>query len=185
MASKFFVVLDMEHIAYGGGKTGPIIQVGVVKMDGVTGQVVDKDQWDIRTDVPCTDLTTKITGITQQDIDSGVSLTKVTKLLKTKYGTNVTYYAWGSDCAILNRHSLQQRGCAPIVHMIDFQHMYQTFIPGSDAVGLKTAMKNHGLEFIGNHHQAMDDAYNTARLIHTVMSKLIINTSPENPVKSE
>lgn len=182
-AHNSFVVIDLEHIALGKGKVGPIIQVGLVKMDGVTGEELGRDEWFINSGgVPCNEFTTQITGITQAHIDSGLPLVRVANLIKTKYGTNTTYYAWGGDCARLNRDSQKLKGCAPIQYMIDFQNMYQTFVPGSNAIGLKRAMADNGLEFVGTHHTAADDAYNTGRLIHKVMGRATMNTLHADPV---
>lgn len=170
-----FVVIDMEFNCDHKGNVSDIIQIGCVKVNGVTGEKTDGVSWYVKPHKPITSYCEELTGITNEILQTqGITFNRAMKLMRALYGSNTTYYAWGTDTYTIQRWCKGHNIESPIKFHTNFQSLYQNFIPTPTGnIGLKQAMADNGLTFEGSHHDALCDAMNTADLILKVMQRCV------------
>jgi len=110
----------------------------------------------------------KLTGITQKTVDEGIDFKEALKefwaSLKSK-----RVVSWGTDGELLVRDSKNLGVDIPNnVQIINLRHTAELLRfsqSGKKPGGLKSTMELFGLEFLGQQHNAVIDALNTARLV--------------------
>lgn len=161
---EFTVVRKQQHLA-------EIIEIGAVKIAEVNGslQIVDKFQTFVRPskNTVLSKHTTEFTGIRQEDVAGAPDYREAVELWNQWIGREDYYLcAWGSD----DKHQLI-RHCKEVKldpgwvkNHNNLQQQYSKKAGGEvyQQVGLKRALEMEGIAFVGSHHRALDDAYNTA-----------------------
>lgn len=123
----------------------------------------------------------ELTGITQEQVDSGVSLFEAYEQMKkdiTKNQTSPFCIQWGLDHYELRQqlgipwdeYCFARRG-------IDVKALYQAYAmskpQGKTVAGLNKALEVMGLEFVGRQHNALNDAVNTFKAFKALTDKMV------------
>ncbi|WP_248928642.1 3'-5' exonuclease [Paenibacillus hamazuiensis] len=179
----YYIVFDLEFSVLRNRQyNADILEIGAIKLLEEDGQLamIDLFHTHVRPSQhrTITPLTTQFTGITQEQVDNAPSFHEAASAFKEWLGED-TYYlcSWGPDDKYqLVRHCREHNlGLDWICNYNDIQLMY-TRLQGGDygqRWGLKKALKAAHLPFFGNHHNALDDAFNTAKLFKLIFAKLI------------
>ncbi|WP_138496003.1 3'-5' exonuclease [Paenibacillus pinistramenti] len=132
-------------------------------------------------------LTTEFTGVTQSDVDNAPLFTEAIEHFKAWLGEDYYLCSWGPDdkYQLVRECSAKKMDLSWIKNYNDIQLSY-TRLSGADIgqrMGLKKSLKAEELPFIGKQHNALDDAFNTAKLFKRHFSKFILecNNAAEEP----
>ena len=134
---------------------------------------------------------TDLTGITQEDVDKGVSLQEAYALMCKdieKYNPSRTPVQWGTGDSRALRTQLGLSHDEFIFRGREFDvktlfQTYQLFNNGSVAAGLASAMTTMGLEFVGTEHNAEDDAHNTFMMFRELGNRLVMSNKIRQVIK--
>jgi inhibitor of KinA sporulation pathway (predicted exonuclease) len=145
-----------------------IIEMGVVELDVQLLELGRRDSYYIKNEYsPVTKRCTELTGITQKTLDKqGRRLSEVFASFSKKYGPgNKAWVAWGSDKEAVDRDCVRKGVRSPFSEAffnlgLEFSQM--TGIGRS--IGLHDALRMLGEEPITEHHRAVNDAIESARV---------------------
>lgn len=122
-----------------------------------------------------------LTGITNEKIISAKSFNEVfSKFIEWCYSYNeqITVYAWsGSDLAQITREMQLKRTEITykvrniLSNWVDFQKDYCKLVKVDKMISLENALNSVGKYFLGNKHDALCDARNTADLFNITRDK--------------
>lgn len=122
-------------------------------------------------------LTTDFTGITQEQVNSAPYIGEAIKSFREWLG-NEPYYlcAWGPDDKhhLVNECRAYRLDCDWIQNYNDIQLQF-TRMQGKDyghRIGLAKALALLDIPFLGKPHNALDDAFNTAKLFKHIFRQL-------------
>lgn len=114
----------------------------------------------------------KLTGITQGQVDNGVSFDDMIQHWLTFLSkhdctpSEVLFASWTDfDIKQLRREVARSTNSIEFPQSIDLQKEYKVAQKHSSIKGVSKALAEQNLEFIGREHSAINDAYNTARLL--------------------
>lgn len=175
---KELIVIDLEATSWeneDGSKTPPdgmrndIIEIGAVKLNTQTGKISQKTSYIVKPrNSTVSSFITKLTTLTQEDVNKGIPFRDACNKLKKEFGTkNKVWCAWGDydrihfqrDCEFYNAQY-------PFgVTFINAKTLFSLVYGLPKELGLRAAMEYLGLEFKGTQHRGHDDAYNTARVL--------------------
>ena len=120
---------------------------------------------------------TKLTGITYEMVADAPNFVKALRLFTdwcNEADDDVTIYAWsGSDYGQVKKEmQLKEYEISEKEQNLlgkpwsDFQHEFDTNLGFERHLSLKVALDMAGIDFAGKEHDALDDARNTAELLH-------------------
>ena len=144
------IVYDLEMtVTRKKGQISEIIELGAVKVGTQDGHPVILDQFQSfvkpTLSQKITMDTTSFTGIRQEDVSQADSLQDVLDRFVAWIDTDdYALCSWGQDDKTQFIKECRQKKS------------------GNQQIGLKAALEQLQIEFVGNHHRAIDDAYNTA-----------------------
>lgn len=172
-----YLALDLELNVNEEG-THEICEIGIAL--GNIHEIFLTDSKVIKIKQPLFEKTTEITGITQDEIDSGISLNEAAQWLSDiidTYRPFVNPVTWGlGDSSELLKEFRVNDIHFPYFgrRIIDVKHLF-LFIEAANgrslSGGLKSAMGKHKLKFFGNAHRAECDANNTLRLFFHLLKR--------------
>lgn len=157
-----------------------IIQIGWYIFDVKTGKMKNRTVYNIHTNEPIDPFITNLTGLTQVDCTCPPQNLQYVyqKMVKDINDYQCTKHPvqWGLDHYELRKQlGLEWKDYIFRPRGIDVKALYQSWamtLPnGKTVAGLDKAMKNLGMQFIGEQHRANHDAYNTALLYLELLSK--------------
>lgn len=166
-----FVALDLELTHAPGGK---IIQVGAVIADTQTMKIDETFDWLVNPHEPLSTDIMELCKLSQSQVDGAPELEEVLWRFWAIVGGKPVM-AWGDDVDWLCTASEPYADMRLLQHMqrmerLDLRAMcafMRQALPTNDGRkrgGLVPTLENFGLKFYGRQHDAMWDAYNTARL---------------------
>jgi inhibitor of KinA sporulation pathway (predicted exonuclease) len=179
MNKTIFTFLDLEM----NQPSGKIIQIGAVVGNIATGEVLERVDVIINCEEEISDYITKLTGITQQQVDNGVSLLEGYHTLVAahqKHNSFMNLLTWGGGDSRVLKEQLAPYDNVVWVFGRRFDDVktvfraYQLATGGSTQGGLAKSLTKLGLKFSGTKHSAVDDAYNTM-VIYKKLLKLFKN----------
>lgn len=195
------VALDLELNTDGLGETEDIIQIGYTVFDTVTGIIETSGDY-VKIDKPLYPFITKLTGISQQEIDNrGVSLIQAyTNLVEFCRKHDVKFWqmvTWGSGdheelkqqvmlADMLSEHNTDWNFGRSELNLKAVYQMYQAKTDSKRSGGLGLSMKKQGLSFQPfmdkvaedkfrqrGQHDARADALNTALFYLHIQGKMV------------
>lgn len=189
-----YIVFDMEFAVMRQKRhTAEILEIGAIKLNDESGTLamVDLFQTHVRPTyfTTITPLTTEFTGITQKQADQAPSFKEAVSRFQSWLGASPYFMcSWGPDDKhqLVRQCRLHRIGLDWIQNYNDIQLMF-TRLQGADhgqRIGLKKALAVSGMDFVGNHHNALDDAFNTAKLFKLIFPRLRLeenNAATERP----
>lgn len=156
-----------------------IIELGYVIANVKTQKIIKKESIYVNPNEKLSPMIIELTGITQEQVDYGVSLTEAYNIMCqhiSKYEVNKHAIQWGTDhFELRNDLDIEWNDYIFRRRAHDIKSLYQIYAMsqsnGSTVAGLGNAMKKLGLEFIGKQHCAADDAYNTLIVMFELQNK--------------
>ena len=150
-----------------------IIEIGVVALD--VGQLhldAKKSILVKPTRSTVSAFCTELTSLTQEQVQEGLPLAEACSLLRHEYETKDRLWASYGDYD----RRMFERCCAALAVPYPFGHghlnvksLFAVSLGLPYEVGLKTALRKMGLQFVGKSHRGDDDALNVGRLLATLL----------------
>lgn len=181
---SIFTALDLEL----NQPSRKIIQIGAVIGDIGTGKILNKISIFVNPNERLNHKITELTKITQKDVDNGLSLEDAYYKLKKiheNYGSFINCITWGgADTQELLKQlrnenpKFAEEECEDWCfgrRWIDAKTLYVSYrIANGSQVqgGLAKAMTKFGLKFMGQKHNAADDAENTFHIYSRMLCLL-------------
>jgi len=164
-------VVDIEATCWArddpGRQVSDIIEVGLTTVDLALGERLGKHKILVRPERSAvSEFCTELTGLTQDEVDAGMSFTEACELLSTEHkAADRPWASWGD----YDRNQFQ-RQCAGTgvaypfgeVH-VNAKSVFSTVYRGRH--GMKRALELAGLPLEGRHHDGADDSWNIAALV--------------------
>ncbi len=181
---KYFLVLDLEATCCDKQsiprREMEMIEIGAVMVEAKDLTVVDEFTTFVRPvrNPVLTPFCTKLTSITQSDVDTAPSYKEAIQVFKDwlfQYG-NYLFCSWGD----YDKHQFEQ-DCLfhKVAYPIGSEHLnIKVMFTESQGMvkkkGMAQALKIAGLTLEGRHHRGIDDARNTARLMPYVLGRKMV-----------
>jgi inhibitor of KinA sporulation pathway (predicted exonuclease) len=182
MAKKLdqILVVDVEATCWEGepppGEENEIIEIGVCALDVASGQRLDKQSILVRPERSTVSaFCTKLTTLTQAEVDSGIAFSEACDILKKQYKSKNR--AWASYGDYDRRQFAQQ--CQS--HNVDYpfgpthinvKNLFALARGLREEVGMAKALERLNFPLEGVHHRAGDDAWNIARILSELLLRL-------------
>lgn len=167
------VVMDLE---FENQPSRHIIQIGAVLVDTRSGSIetIFHENVALPNGVTLTPYIEDLVGVTQEDLNSARNLDRVLvdfwRVVKSHSCDKVA--SWGQDIQFLRKETDRLNLTLPkgSWEFLDLTHILQLIresdhLPPKPQLGLLATLSEYGLKFKGRHHNASDDAFNTARLL--------------------
>ena len=161
--------------------TTDIIQVGAIIGHIYTGNIKEKLSYLIKIDKPLSEEIIKLTGITENSLKSlGTNLESTYSELEyymSKYECSRSILTWGKgDQEALKKQSNKENVKSKIGNRYtDVKTLYCEYMLSNNKsmkAGLAGACYNMGMQFIGQPHNAVWDAYNTFTIYRKLLTKM-------------
>lgn len=178
--------LELNQLKHENGVTVPkIIQIGAVIGNPANGEIVERIDIKVNPEEKLTQEIIELTGITQEQVDRGVTILEAyeqLKVFKKKHQAHRMLVTWGAGDSDAIRRELPHG----INWVFGFRHIDVKTLAQSYCLinsitmkgGLEPSMKKFGLTFEGRPHDGLDDAYNTFKVYCWLLEKLKEKTKP-------
>ena len=179
------LIIDLECACWDGkrvpkGQRMDIIEIGVATYDFFSLAVEAKESIYIKPqNAVISDYCTDLTGITQEVLDEkGVTIEEAMKRLWKRHESNNRFWlSWGqedrsfiyNDCKFYGVDNPMHIGHANVKDLFLSKYTRQ-FSLTTHNPSLTYAMQLMGMEFKGQAHSGLSDAYNTARLYKEILN---------------
>ena len=169
---QFLNVVDVEATCWRGvpppGQPFEIIEIGLTVIDVAERRRVGRHRVLVRPErSTVSEFCTELTGLTQEEVDSGVSFAEACRALRADFRTDSRVWAsWGD----YDRKQFERQCAATEVeYPFGSRHINAKAVFGqsrgwSKGCGMKQALEAAGLPLEGRHHRGEDDAWNIAAL---------------------
>lgn len=152
-----------------------IIEVGLCMLDVTTWQPHSKRRILVRPESSTVShFCTQLTGLTQEQVDRGISFAEACSLLKAEYASHERVWAsYGEADRLRFERQCQSRQVAyPFApRHINIKALLALWYGLPKEVGMAAALKIAGLPLEGTHHHGDDDAWNIATLFAGIMKR--------------
>jgi len=150
-----------------GGRVSDIIEVGLTPVDLAAGERLGKHKILVKPErSTVSEFCTELTGLTQQEVDAGVSFAEACDLLATEHkSADRPWASWGDyDRSQFLRQSAAIGVAYPFGEThVNAKAVFSTVHRGRH--GMKAALELAGLPLEGRHHDGADDSWNIAALV--------------------
>lgn len=168
-----YIIFDLEATCWRGrppkGIT-EIIEIGAVMVDRY-GDEVSRFSEFVRPIVNplLSGFCKKLTSISQEDVDPARTFGRVSQSFREwgeMYDDEYILMSWGLDDSFLLRNDckLHKQDDEWTYQYIDLKKAYRNLKGLKHASGMKATVKKEGFEFTGQHHRAIADAENLAKV---------------------
>jgi len=172
------IVIDVESTCWDDREeakknTSEIIQIGVAALDVNTLTVLQRSEYMVKPVFSkVSEFCTKLTGITQEDVDEGVEYPEAIAALVEEY--EVERRPWASYGDYDRKQFLHNCRLRSVPYPFGDRHInVKTLVASAMGwpreEGMDVAMSFIGLELKGVHHRAGDDAANVASILGFVL----------------
>jgi inhibitor of KinA sporulation pathway (predicted exonuclease) len=176
------IVIDVESTCWddadgnfnrGDGQQSEIIEIGVAAIDVGTQSIAKSESIIVRPErSKVSKFCTKLTSLTQADVDKGISFERACSKLKREYHIdNRTWASWGDyDRVQFERECKSRRIRPPFGRThINVKNLFSLYWGIDKEIGMDMALTELNLELEGRHHRGVDDAKNIAKLLLSIV----------------
>lgn len=172
------LVVDIESTCWEGdprpGQVSEIIEVGVCLLDPRSGERSGRESLLVRpTSSTVSAFCTRLTTLTQEQVDRGVSFMDACNWLRKKWmGQRRTWASWGDyDRRMFERQCREREVPYPFgpTHL-NVKNLFALRHHLEREIGLEGSLERLGLAFEGTPHRGHDDAWNIAAVLGTLLS---------------
>lgn len=176
-------VIDVEATCWDGqpppGSVNEIIEIGLTVVDVSAGRRVSRHRLLVRpVRSKVSDFCTELTGLTQAEVERGVSFAEACRILVEEYGAGERpWTSWGEyDRRQFARQSQADGVAYPFGYPTERTHTNAKAV-FTEAHGLRRkpgmahALQIAGLPLEGRHHRGEDDAWNIAALVLALVGR--------------
>jgi inhibitor of KinA sporulation pathway (predicted exonuclease) len=176
-SDRFLTVIDVEATCWSGpppaGQVNEIIQIGMCIVDVHAHTRVERDEILVRPERSrVSAFCTELTGLTQEQVDTGVSFAEACALLVERHDAGSRRWAsWGD----YDRKQFERQCAAAGVpypfapRHVNAKARYAEAYNIRRPMGMARALAHAGLPLEGRHHNGADDAWNIAALVLTLV----------------
>lgn len=174
------LIVDVECSCWMGkppeGMRQEIIEIGISMLDVISNEVSEKRSFLIRpTDSTVGWFCKKLTSIDQKMLDTdGIELKDACEILKNEYDSkNIAWCSWGKFDKEQFEKDCQHKNVDYPFSSLFFngQNMFQKISILDGPMSVKKGLEHMEAIFEGKQHRAVNDAYNTARLLSLALKK--------------
>lgn len=166
------IVVDIESTCWEGrpppGEEAEIIEIGLTVLDPASKELSDRRAIIVRPQrSKVSNFCTRLTTLTQEDVDAGVSFAEACDILEREYDTRERLWvSWGDyDRQSFEAQCIQFGVGYPFSDRhLNAKRLFAS-LRGEKRVGLAGALERIGLMLEGTHHRGVDDAWNIARVL--------------------
>ncbi|MGQ0838711.1 exonuclease domain-containing protein [Actinokineospora sp.] len=174
---RYLCVVDVEATCWTDapppGQTNEIIEIGLTVVDTGTHERVSRHDILVRPERSTVSaFCTELTGLTQSEVDSGLTFAEACATLRREHHTDSRAWAsWGD----YDRKQFERQCAATTVRYPFGSRHTNAKKVFTEAHGLRKrpgmaqALDHAGLALEGRHHRGEDDAWNIAALVTTLM----------------
>jgi inhibitor of KinA sporulation pathway (predicted exonuclease) len=170
MTARLVNVVDVEATCWQGspppGQVSEIIEIGLTVVDLVARERLAKHRILVRPAVSAVSgFCTELTGLTQSEVDGGVSFADACTTLVAEHDARKRGWAsWGDYD---RKQFVRQCGATGVDYPFGNRHTNaKAVFAGEDRqVGMARALEIVGLPLEGRHHRGDDDSWNIAALV--------------------
>ncbi|GCE11565.1 3'-5' exonuclease [Tengunoibacter tsumagoiensis] len=174
------LVIDIEATCWDGavpeGQENEIIEIGICPFEVSTHTRGEKRSLLIRPERSVVSpFCTKLTTLTQEQVDGGISFAEACNILRTEYASKERVWAsWGDyDRIIIEQQCLARKIEYPFnSRHLNLKTVFALLHALPREIGMMAALKMAQLTPEGTHHRGDDDAWNTAALLKTILQKI-------------
>jgi inhibitor of KinA sporulation pathway (predicted exonuclease) len=153
----------------GAGQVSEIIEIGLTVVDLAAGMRLSKHKILVRPQKSeVSDFCTELTGLTQDEVDSGVSFAGACQVLVNEHDSAERPWAsWGDYDRLQFSRQCAEGGVAyPFGEAhVNAKAVFGDALNGGRRTGMASALRKAGLPLEGRHHDGADDAWNIAALV--------------------
>ncbi|MEV0647367.1 3'-5' exonuclease [Phytomonospora sp. NPDC050363] len=170
---RYLNVVDVEATCWQGqappGQVNEIIEIGLCVVDLGTRERVAKHRILVRpARSTVSEFCAELTGLTQEDVESGVSFEEACRVLDSEHRARSR--AWASWGDYDRKQFERQCGRGPAVYPFSSRHTNAKAVFGESyelrrRPGMAQALNVAGLPLEGRHHSGADDAWNIGALV--------------------
>lgn len=181
MSRDIVLVVDLEATCWRGhppvGMYNEIIEIGISGVDYNTKEITFKDTIIVKPKYSeISKFCTELTSIDHNLIDKeGVSFEKACDILRNKYKSNGRFWmSFGNyDKNQIERDCKLKKVNNPFSqNHFNIKTLFSLAYGLPQDLGVQGALDYLGIEFEGTAHRAVDDAFNTAKLVKPIFSKI-------------
>jgi inhibitor of KinA sporulation pathway (predicted exonuclease) len=181
LKNKNFFSLDLELNNKNDGSVPKIIEVGISVGKPEEPENIQSFNWYINPQEPIAEFITQLTGITdeliqEKSVSHETAAKEIGDILRS-YDCFVNPIVWGQGDASELKAEFKERNIhfpffGNRIFDVKTLYVFRQMVKGnSPKSGLRRAMRNCGLEFIGTPHRAICDAENTLRFFFYYINK--------------
>ena len=169
------VVVDLETTCWEKRERGQIMEVielGVCLIDVGSGEITNRQSILIRPVYSVvSEFCTRLTTLTQEVVETGIGLREACLKLEDEYQSKKRVWASYGD---FDRRQFERECRLKNVpypfgsRHINVKTLFAIKHRLAEEINMDRALGLLGLELLGTHHRGVDDAYNTARILHTL-----------------
>ncbi|WP_438041976.1 exonuclease domain-containing protein [Sorangium sp. So ce128] len=178
----FFLVIDLEATCDEEGRIPErimeIIEIGAVLVDGATLEPVSELATFVRPVIrpKLTEFCTKLTTITQADVDAAPTFPEAVAALGRFVGQREALFcSWGDyDRKQFEIDAARWGVPLPLQGHMNIKKRFSAALGVTQRYGMASALERLGLPLHGTHHRGIDDARNIARILPYAIGRVPI-----------
>lgn len=150
-----------------------VIEVGVCLLDLRAGDIMERKSILVRPAFSkVSAFCTKLTTLTQEQVESGIPFAEACAFLEERYKTKRRVWASYGD---FDQNQFERECRSKGIpypfgpRHINVKTLFALRHRLTQEAGMDEALHRLGLELIGTHHRGVDDAYNVARILYTLI----------------
>jgi len=170
------VVIDVETTCWEKRQKDQLmemIEIGICLVDIRSGEITDRQSILVKPVYSeVSDFCTKLTTLTQEVVETGIEFRQACLKLEDEYQTRKRVWAsYGDfDTRQFERECRFQKVPYPFgSRHINIKTLFAIKHRLTEEIEIDKALDILGLELIGTHHRGVDDAYNAARILYTLI----------------
>lgn len=173
------LIVDVEATCWDGpapaGQTSEIIEIGLCLLETASGIRHSKRSILVRPErSTVSPFCTQLTGLTQEQVEQGISFAEACALLQSEYRSHQRVWAsYGDSDRLRFEKSCQERQIAyPFApRHINVKILFALVHALPREVGMAHALQVLGMPLEGTHHSGADDAWNIAAIFAGILQR--------------